>query len=68
MTFKKLKPIELPKPPQAIVPEGVALWRLYISGRWGPEKHLGFVIADARSMQWVKNFPALAMDIVRRSG
>ena len=66
MPLKRIKLIELPEPPQVKIPTSAVLWSLYISGRWGPEKHLGFVIADAKSMDWAKSSSVLAMDIVGR--
>lgn len=42
----------------------VALWRVYVSGRFGFEKELGYVIASAVHMDWLKSFASLACDIV----
>lgn len=46
-----------------------ALWKVYISGRKGFEKELGFVIAPSSILAWARQYGAvLAQDIIQRGG
>ena len=67
MPFNRIDPVKMPEPPQVELPPRAALWRLYLSGRRGPEKHLGFVVAERKSMRWARSCPTLAMDIMEVS-
>jgi hypothetical protein len=47
------------------IPAGAALWRVYVMGRWGVEQELGFVVAPAHGLSWLRSSPALACDVVK---
>ena len=46
----------------------VALWKVYILGRFGLERELGLVIASAHDLHWIKSFAQLGCDITEKAG
>lgn len=42
------------------------LWRIYVNGRFGEIKTLGFVIASGHDMDWIRRSYNIACNIVRK--
>lgn len=55
-----------PDVPDVTLPRGAVLWEIYILGRFGYERTLGFAIGPRSTMEWINHnrIANIAMDIV----
>ena len=48
-----------------IMGQKVALWHIYVTGRFGMEQDLGYVIASATDFYWLRKTCYIGCDIVK---